>query len=59
MRDEGYNRFQAGFQAGLRFLFQDTFYIGGAYKQDLTSFYSDKYEKQKFRGFAVTLGLSF
>lgn len=59
MFDEGYNRFQAGYQAGVKLLFQDTFYLGGTYKADLTPFYSDAHEKQRFRGFAITLGISF
>ena len=65
MYDNDYNRFQFGYQAGLKLLIANCFSIGAAWKADITPFCtyfnhdSDKEEKERFRGFAFTLGYIF
>ena len=63
--DDDYNRFQFGYQAGVKLLIANCFSIGAAWEADLTNFckYYDNYSKteetEKFQGFAFSLGYSF
>ena len=57
--DDGYKRFQLGFQGGLRLILFNTISIRATYKGDLTPLYSDFGVKQKFRGFSFGLGYCF
>lgn len=65
MVDSDYNRFQLGYQAGLKFVIGNCVSVGAAWKADLTpfsSYYDDgtrKEEKERFRGLAFTLGYVF
>ncbi len=59
MGDDDYNRFQIGYQAGLKLLFGQCFSIGAAYKGDLTPFYSDGDISERFRGVAFQIGYCF
>ena len=59
MEDDGYNRFQIGWQGGLKFILFNTISIGATYKSDFTPFYSDFGIKQKFRGFSFGIGYCF
>ena len=65
MYDNDYNRFQFGYQAGLKLVVGNCISIGAAWKADITSFctYFDpgtkKEEKERFRGLAFTLGYIF
>lgn len=63
--DDDYNRFQFGYQAGLKMIIYNCFSIGAAWKADLTPFckYYDnqtkKEEKERFQGFAFSLAYCF
>jgi hypothetical protein len=63
--DDDYNRFQFGYQAGLRLIIGGCISIGAAWKQDLSSFctyyddYTRKEEKEKFQGFTFSLAYCF
>ena len=57
--DDGYKRFQLGFQGGLRLILFNTISIRATYKGDLTPLYSDFGVKQKFHGFSFGLGYCF
>lgn len=65
MYDDDYNRFQFGYQAGLRLIIGNCISIGAAWTADLTSFckyydeYSRREEKEKFQGVSFTLGYVF
>lgn len=65
MYDSDYNRWQLGYQAGLKFVIGNCVSIGAAWKADITSFstYWDKKNdeevKERFRGLAFTLGYIF
>ena len=56
---EGYDRFQFGFQAGLRLRIAQKFFIGGAYVQDLNGIYDHDGFKIKLHSFTVTVGSVF
>ncbi len=61
--DYDYNRFQFGYQAGLKLIIGNSFSLSAAWTADLTPF--SKYfinnleEKEKFQGVAFTLGFDF
>lgn len=63
--DNDYKRFQAGYQAGVKFIIGNCFSIGAAWKADFTPFckYYDgdtqKEEKEKFQGFSFSLAYCF
>ena len=63
--DSDYKRFQAGYQAGVKFIIGNCFSIGASWKADFTPFckYYDsgtkKEEKEKFQGFAFSLAYCF
>ena len=63
--DDDYNRFQFGYQAGVKLIIAKCVTIGASWKADLNNFckYYDNYtrteETEKFRGVAFTLGYSF
>jgi hypothetical protein len=65
MYDDDYNRFQLGYQGGLKLIIANSFSVGAAWKADITSFCSyydpdtKQEEKERFRGFAFTLGYCF
>lgn len=65
MFDDDYNRFQLGYQAGLKLVIANSISIGAAWKADITPFcsYYDEgtrqEEKERFRGLAFTLGYVF
>lgn len=65
MHDDDYNRFQLGYQGGVKLVIANCFSIGVAWKADITPFcsYYDngtrKEEKERFRGLAFTLGYIF
>ena len=59
MNDCAYNRFQVGYQGGLKFIIFNTLSIGASYKGDFTPIYSEDGVKQKFRGFAFNIGYCF
>lgn len=54
-----YNRFQVGYQGGLKFILFNTLSFGASYKGDFTPLYSEDGVKQKFRGFAFNIGYCF
>jgi hypothetical protein len=63
--DNDYNRFQFGYQAGVKLIIANCVTIGASWQADLTNFckyydsYSKKEEREKFRGFAFSLGYGF
>lgn len=63
--DDDYNRFQFGYQAGVRFIIGKCFSIGASWKADITplcKFYDSntkKEEKELFKGFAFQLAYCF
>ena len=65
MYDSDYNRWQLGYQTGVKFVLGNCISIGAAWKADITSFctywesVTKKEEKERFRGFAFTLGYIF
>lgn len=65
MYDNEYNRWQLGYQAGLKLVFGSCIYVGAAWKADITSFCTywepetHQEEKERFRGFAFSLGYIF
>ena len=65
MYDSDYNRWQLGYQAGLKFVIGNCVSLGAAWKADITPFCSywepetKSEEKERFRGFAFTLGYIF
>ena len=65
MYDNDYNRFQFGYQAGLKLVVANCISIGASWKADVTpfcSFYDDytrKEEKERFKGFSFSLGYCF
>ena len=65
MNDYDYNRFQLGYQAGLKLVIANCFSIGASWKADITPFcsyyndYSRDDEKERFKGFSFSLGYCF
>ena len=65
MYDSDYNRWQLGYQAGLKFVIGNCVSLGAAWKADITPFCSywepetKSEEKERFRGLAFTLGYIF
>ncbi len=65
MIDNDYNRFQLGYQAGIKLILARCVSVGAAWKADITPFcsyydnLSKKEEKERFRGLSFTLGYIF
>lgn len=63
--DDDYNRFQFGYQAGLKLIIGGCVSIGASWKADISSFctyydeWTNKEEKERFQGFAFHLGYCF
>lgn len=63
--DDDYNRFQLGYQAGLKLIIGNCLSIGASWKADITSFctyyddWTNKEEKERFQGIAVHIGYCF
>ena len=65
MYNSDYNRWQLGYQAGVKLILGNCVSIGAAWKADITPFcsyydnLSKKEEKERFRGLSFTLGYIF
>lgn len=63
--DDDYNRFQFGYQAGVKLIISNAFSIGASWEADLTNFckfydnYSKKEDTEKFKSFAFQLAYCF
>jgi hypothetical protein len=59
MGGDTFNRFQLGYQAGVKLLFANAFSVAASFGGDITPLYSDHYVKQKFQGFTFSAGYNF
>lgn len=65
MYDDDYNRFQFGYQAGVKLVIANCISLGASWKADITPFctyyddYSRKEEKERFKGFSFSVGYCF